>query len=90
METIVEPSESRLSLGSLGSREKDAVFKICTATMRSMVDLLVEKGFYWILPVILAKSTDPLWPDSAASIEKRIELEIYGQKVRTMPSRIIH
>lgn len=90
MEAIEAPSKSVTPLEGLGSKEKDAVFRIGTATLKSMVDLLVGKGFYWILPVILAKSTDPLWPDSAASIEERIELEVYGQKVRTMQSMIIH
>jgi asparaginyl-tRNA synthetase len=55
-----------------------------------MTDELVKKGFAWILPVILAKATDPLWPDPGASIDKRIELEIYGENVRTMQSMIIH
>ena len=34
--------------------------------------------------------TDPLWPDPGASIEKRIEVEIYGETVRTTASMIIH
>ena len=55
-----------------------------------MTKTLLEGGFNWILPVILAKCTDPLWPDPAASIEKRVEVEIYGEKVRTMQSMIIH
>ena len=39
---------------------------------------------------MLGKITDPLWPDPGASIEKRIEVEIYGETVRTMQSMIIH
>jgi asparaginyl-tRNA synthetase len=74
----------------LGSKERKAIFRIQTEVLKVMTKLLIDKGFYWILPVILAKSTDPLWPDSAASIEKRIELEIYGEKVKTMQSMIIH
>jgi asparaginyl-tRNA synthetase len=31
-----------------------------------------------------------LWPDPGASIEKRVEFEIYGENVRTMQSMIIH
>ncbi|MGC8960863.1 MAG: asparagine synthetase A [Candidatus Bathyarchaeia archaeon] len=77
-------------LSLLGSREMNTILKIATAALKSMVDLLVRKGFYWILPVVLAKSTDPLWPDPTASIEKRIELEIYGQRVKTMQSMIVH
>ena len=47
-------------------------------------------GFEWSLPVIFSKSTDPLWPDPGASIEKRIEVELYDEKVRTTLSMIIH
>ena len=64
--------------------------KIQTAVISSMTRGLSEDDFRWILPVILTKTTDPLWPDPGASIEKRIEIEIYGQKVRTMQSMIIH
>jgi asparaginyl-tRNA synthetase len=39
---------------------------------------------------MFSKSTDPLWPDPGASIEKRIEVEIYGKTVRTTLSMIIH
>jgi len=64
--------------------------KIQTAILSSMSRRLSESGFTWILPVILAKATDPLWPDPGASIEKRIEIEIYGHRVRTMQSMILH
>jgi asparaginyl-tRNA synthetase len=40
--------------------------------------------------VILSKSTDPLWPDPGASIEKRVEVEIYGSTVRPTLSMIVH
>ena len=74
----------------MATEQKQSVMKIETAILRSMTERLSESGFAWILPVILAKATDPLWPDPGASIEKRIELEIYGHKVRTMQSMIIH
>lgn len=51
---------------------------------------LTRRGFEWLLPVVLSKSTDPLWPDPGASIEKRVEAEIYGETVRTTQSMIIH
>jgi asparaginyl-tRNA synthetase len=54
-----------------------------------MTSELIRKGFEWVLPVTLAKSTDPLWPDPGASIEKRIEFDIYDERVRTMQSMII-
>ncbi|MBS7645311.1 MAG: asparagine synthetase A [Candidatus Bathyarchaeia archaeon] len=90
MKTLTGISEEGFRRWPLDSRGGEAILRIGTAVLKVMVDLLVRRGFYWILPVILAKSTDPLWPDTAASIEKRIELEIYGQKVRTMQSMIIH
>lgn len=61
-----------------------------TKALSVMTSELVDKGFEWILPVTLAKCTDPLWPDSGASIEKRVEFEIYGETVKTMQSMIIH
>ncbi|MBS7657860.1 MAG: asparagine synthetase A [Candidatus Bathyarchaeia archaeon] len=78
------------SVNNLAKEEKKAIFKIETGILRVMVNKLIEKGFYWFLPVILAKSTDPLWPDAQASIEQRIEIEIYNEKVKTMQSMIIH
>lgn len=74
----------------IGSSGRKAIFGIETEILRVMTSRLVQRGFNWILPVMLAKSTDPLWPDSAASIEKRIELEIYGENVKTMQSMILH
>jgi asparaginyl-tRNA synthetase len=74
---------------SLGDKERKAIFKIETGVLKAIVNKLVEEDFHWILPVMLSKSTDPLWPDSAASIEKKIEVEIYGEKVKTMQSMII-
>jgi asparaginyl-tRNA synthetase len=80
---------SRLIKG-LESDERRVVFEVQTGVMRAMTDRLMDMGFKWALPVMLAKCTDPLWPDSAASIEKKIEFEIYGESVRTMQSMIIH
>lgn len=67
-----------------------AIFRIQTKILESMVTTLLNKGFYWFLPVILSKATDPLWPDPDFSIEKRIEIEIYGENVCTMQSMIVH
>lgn len=74
----------------LDSTRKRAILSVQTKALSVMTSELVRKGFEWILPVTLAKSTDPLWPDPGASIEKRIEFEIYGENVRTMQSMIIH
>ena len=61
-----------------------------TYTLKSLSNTFVNKGFQWLLPVALSQSTDPLWPDPGASIEKRIEVDIYGKPVRTTASMIIH
>jgi len=74
----------------LESARKKAILGVQTKALSVMTSELVRKGFEWILPVTLAKSTDPLWPDPGASIEKRVEFEIYGENVKTMQSMIIH
>lgn len=69
---------------------KACIGKIMTYTLKSLTSTYVNKGFQWLLPVALSQSTDPLWPDPGASIEKRIEVDIYGKPVRTTASMIIH
>lgn len=69
---------------------RKAISKIMTFTQMYLVTQFVKDGFEWLRPVILSPSTDPLWPDPGASIEKRIEIEIYGVPVRTTLSMIIH
>jgi asparaginyl-tRNA synthetase len=61
-----------------------------THTLQSLTSSYVAEGFQWLLPVALSQSTDPLWPDPGASIDKRIEVDIYGKIVRTTASMIIH
>lgn len=69
---------------------KACIGKVMTYTLRSLTSSFVNAGFQWLLPVALSQSTDPLWPDPGASIEKRIEVDIYGKTVRTTASMIIH
>jgi len=71
-------------------QRKACIGKVMTYTLRSLTNTYVNKGFQWLLPVALSQSTDPLWPDPGASIEKRIEVDIYGKPVRTTASMIIH
>jgi len=78
------------SIMRVGDSKMPAVLKIQSKVLKTMTDILLEKGFQWVLPVILAKSTDPLWPDPGYSIEDRIEVEIYGTRVKTMQSMIVH
>ena len=82
--------DSSALIEDMGSEHRQAIMQIQTVVISSMTRKLSENGFTWILPVMLAKATDPLWPDPGASIEKRIEIEIYGHRVRTMQSMIIH
>jgi asparaginyl-tRNA synthetase len=69
---------------------KVCIGKVMTQTLQSLTSTFVANGFQWLLPVALSQSTDPLWPDPGASIEKRIEVDIYGKVVRTTASMIVH
>jgi len=69
---------------------KKCISKVMTHTLNYLTCEFVKNGFEWLLPVIFSKATDPLWPDPGASLEKRIEVEIYGETVRTTLSMIIH
>jgi len=92
--TLTTPEiEIPKSLDQLTASEiqrKACIGKVMTYTLRSLTNTYVNKGFQWLLPVALSQSTDPLWPDPGASIEKRIEVDIYGKPVRTTASMIIH
>ena len=69
---------------------KRCICAVMTHTLRYLTSELVTSGFEWLLPVIFSKTTDPLWPDPGASIEKRIEVEMYGETARTTLSMIVH
>jgi asparaginyl-tRNA synthetase len=71
-------------------QRKACIGKVMTYTLQSLTNTYINSGFQWLLPVALSQSTDPLWPDPGASIEKRIEVDIYGKPVRTTASMIIH
>ena len=65
------------SLSEADLKRKKLASKIMTKTLSYLTGELVSQEFEWLLPVIFSKMTDPLWPDPGASIEKRIEIEIY-------------
>ena len=69
---------------------KRAIARVMTLTLEYLTSSLIREGYEWLLPVILSRVTDPLWPDPGASIEKRLEVEIYGIRVRATLSMIIH
>ncbi|MGD0495083.1 MAG: asparagine synthetase A [Candidatus Bathyarchaeia archaeon] len=71
-------------------QRKQRISRIMTYTLKYLTQEFTDSDFEWMLPVIFSQSTDPLWPDSCASIEKRIEVEIYGKTVRTTTSMIVH
>ncbi len=77
-----------LSRGELARKVR--ISTVSTEVLRYLTDAFTGRGFAWLLPVIFSKSTDPLWPDPGASIEKRVETEIYDETVRTTLSMIIH
>jgi asparaginyl-tRNA synthetase len=69
---------------------KSCIGRVMTYTLKNLTSKFTDNGFQWLLPVALSRSTDPLWPDPGASIDKRVEFEIYGETVRTTASMIIH
>ncbi|MGC8619129.1 MAG: asparagine synthetase A [Thermoplasmata archaeon] len=71
--------ERKRMIGSMG-----------TFLLKFLTDEFIKNGYQWIMPVIFSKSTDPLWPDPGASIEKRLEAEIYGSNVKVTQSMIVH
>ncbi|HVO36858.1 MAG TPA: asparagine synthetase A [Candidatus Acidoferrum sp.] len=87
---IAAPSRSLEELSDSEIRRKRCIGAIMTCTLKCLTQQFADDGFEWLLPVILSQTTDPLWPDSCASIEKRVEVEIYGKTVRTTTSMIVH
>jgi len=71
-------------------KRRYCISKVMTYVLKHLTSQFASNGFEWLLPVILSQSTDPLWPDQCASIEKRVEVEIYGKTVRATASMIIH
>ena len=78
----------QLSVSEL--ERKRQISAVTTRVLRYLTEKFTSLGFEWTLPVIFSKSTDPLWPDPGASIEKRIEAEMYEETVRTTLSMIVH
>jgi asparaginyl-tRNA synthetase len=88
--SLIELPKPLEDLSEVEIQRKHCIGKIMTRTLRCLTEVFVDNQFEWLLPVIFSKSTDPLWPDSCASIEKRVEVEIYGESVRTTTSMIVH
>jgi len=87
---LVKIPKSLEQLSESEIERKGCISRVMTHTLNYLTCKLVNSGFEWLLPVIFSKSTDPLWPDPGAPLEKRIEVEIYGKIVRTTLSMIVH
>lgn len=88
--TTVELPKPLDQLSEEGIQRKRFISRIMTRSLKCLTQEFTDNGFEWLLPVMFSQSTDPLWPDVCASIEKRVEVEIYGKTVRTTTSMIIH
>lgn len=69
---------------------KRCISRVLTGVLHHLTGEFVDMGFEWILPVVFSKSTDPLWPDPGESLRRRIQVEVYGEMVRTTLSMIVH
>jgi asparaginyl-tRNA synthetase len=87
---MVEIPKPLEQLSASEIERKSIIGRVMTHTLKNLTSKFAESGFQWLLPVALSRSTDPLWPDPGASIDKRVEFEIYGKTVRTTASMIIH
>lgn len=87
---LIEIPKSLDQLSESEIERKRCISRVMTYALKHLTLEFVNREFEWLLPVIFSKSTDPLWPDPGASIEKRIAVKIYGKTVRTTLSMIIH
>ena len=87
---LIEMPKSLEQLSETEIQRKQCFSRIMTYMLKHLTYKFVSYGFEWLLPVIFSTSTDPLWPDTETSIEKRIEVEIYGKPVRATLSMIVH
>jgi len=89
-DNVVEIAKPLEQLSKSEVERRRCISRVLTHVLKYLTFEFANRGFEWLLPVIFSKSTDPLWPDSGASIEKRIEVEIYEEKVKTTSSMILH
>ncbi|MGC8895805.1 MAG: asparagine synthetase A [Candidatus Bathyarchaeia archaeon] len=88
-EKLMEIPKPLEQLSKSELQRKQCIGKVLTHVLKYLTKEFVKDGFEWLLPVIFSKSTDPLWPDPEASIDKRVEIEIYGETVRANLSMIV-
>jgi asparaginyl-tRNA synthetase len=90
VDRLIELPKSLEQLPESAIERKRCISRVMTCVLKHLTSNFVNREFEWLLPVILSKSTDPLWPDPGASVEKRVEVEIYGNTVRPTLSMIVH
>jgi asparaginyl-tRNA synthetase len=81
------------SIEQINEKERErrkSIGIVTTSVLKNLVNEFLENKFEWMLPIIFSKTTDPLWPDPGSTIEKRIEVEIYGKLLRANLSMIVH
>jgi asparaginyl-tRNA synthetase len=88
-ERLIEIPKPLEQLSKSELQRKQYIGKVITHVLRYLTEEFVKEEFEWLLPVIFSKSTDPLWPDTETSIDKRVEVEIYGETVRANLSMIV-
>ncbi len=88
MEKYIPKSVENLNEAEIERKRKHIL--LMTQVLYFLTNEFLSRKFQWLLPVIFSKSTDPLWPDPGASIEKRIETDVYETQVRTTLSMIVH
>jgi asparaginyl-tRNA synthetase len=87
---IVELPKPLEQLSEREIKRRRHIGRVTTFVLQHLTAEFTSNDFEWLLPVVFSQSTDPLWPDQNASIEKRLEVEIYGKTVRPTASMIIH
>jgi asparaginyl-tRNA synthetase len=90
MVTKVEVPKPLEKLSENEVRRKCCISRVMTYVLKCLTRKFTDIDFEWLLPVIFSQSTDPLWPDMCASIEKRVEVEVYGKTIRSTTSMIVH
>ena len=88
-ERLIEIPKALEQLSKSELQRKQYIGRVMTRVLQYLTGEFVKDGFEWLLPIIFSKSTDPLWPDLDASIDKRVQVEIYGEIVRANLSMIV-
>lgn len=87
---LIEIPKPLEELSGSALQRKTYVSRVTTHVLKNLASEFLKDDFAWLLPVVFSTSTDPLWPDSEASMDKRVEVEIYGKRVKATLSMIVH